>query len=223
VLAWTTSEGFTVVDQRVVDTIKKLQAESKKRNFLETVELAINLKDLDLSNPKNRIQEEIMLPHGRGKAMKVGVFGSSEMAVKAKDVADVVVKPEDIEDLASNKAKARKFAQSNDYFIAEAPLMPTIGKRLGIILAPRGKMPKPVPPGSDPGPAIEKLRASVTVRTRDKLTFHLPVGTKEMPPEHLAENIDVVLRRITAKLERGKQNIRSVYIKTTMGPSFKVI
>ena len=212
-----------MVDQRVVDTIKKLQAESKKRNFLETVELAINLKDLDLSNPKNRIQEEILLPHGRGKAMKVGVFGSSEMAVKAKDVADVVVKPEDIEDLASNKAKARKFAQSNDYFIAEAPLMPTIGKRLGIILAPRGKMPKPVPPGSDPGPTIEKLRASVTVRTRDKLTFHLPVGTKEMPPEHLAENIDVVLRRITAKLERGKLNIRSVYIKTTMGPSFKVI
>ena len=212
-----------MVDQRVVDTIKKLQAESKKRNFLETVELAINLKDLDLSNPKNRIQEEILLPHGRGKTMKVGVFGSSEMAIKAKDVADVIVKPEDIEDLASDKAKARKFAQSNDYFIAEAPLMPTIGKRLGIILAPRGKMPKPVPPGSDPGPAIEKLRASVTVRTRDKLTFHLPVGTKEMSAEHLAENIDVVLRRITGKLERGKQNIRSVYIKTTMGPSFKVI
>lgn len=212
-----------MVDQRVVDTIKKLQAESKKRNFLETVELAINLKDLDLSNPKNRIQEEVVLPHGRGKAMKVGVFGSSEMAVKAKDVADVVVKPEDIEDLASNKAKARKFAQSNDYFIAEAPLMPTIGKRLGIILAPRGKMPKPVPPGSDPRPAIEKLRGSVTVRTRDKMTFHLPVGTKEMPAEHLAENIDVVLHRITGKLERGKQNIRSVYVKTTMGPSFKVI
>lgn len=212
-----------MTDQRLIDIVKKLQAESKKRNFLETVELAINLKDIDLSNPKNRIQEDIVLPHGRGKRVKVGVFGGSEMAVKAKGVADVVVQPEDIEDLAGDKAKARKFARSSDYFVAEAPLMPTIGKRLGIILAPRGKMPKPIPPGSDPGPVIQKLRTSVTIRTRDKLTFHLPIGAKDMPPEHLAENIDVVLGRITTKLERGKQNIRSAYVKTTMGPSFKVI
>lgn len=212
-----------MADQRLIDTIKKLQAESKKRNFLETVELAINLKDVDLSNPKNRIQEDIMLPHGRGKTVKIGVFGGSEMAVKAKAVADVVVQPEEIEDLASDKAKARKLAGSSDYFVAEAPLMPTIGKRLGIIFAPRGKMPKPIPPGSDPGPIIEKLRSSVTIRTRDKMTFHLPVGVKDMPPEHLAENIDLVMSRVTAKLERGKQNVRSAYIKTTMGRSFRVV
>jgi large subunit ribosomal protein L1 len=212
-----------LADQRLIETIKKLQAESKKRNFLETVELAINLKDVDLSNPKNRIQEDIMLPHGRGKAVRVGVFGGSEMAVKAKAVADVIVQPEEIEDLATDKAKARKLAGSSDYFVAEAPLMPTIGKRLGIILAPRGKMPKPIPAGSDPGPVIEKLRSSVTVRTRDKMTFHLPVGAKDMPPEHLADNIDLVISRVTTKLERGKQSIRSAYIKTTMGRSFRVI
>jgi len=212
-----------LADQRLIETIKKLQAESKKRNFLETVELAINLKDVDLSNPKNRIQEDIMLPHGRGKTVRVGVFGGSEMAVKAKAVADVIVQPEEIEDLASDKAKARKLAGSSDYFVAEAPLMPTIGKRLGIILAPRGKMPKPIPAGSDPGPVIEKLRSSVTIRTRDKMTFHLPIGAKDMPPEHLAENIDLVISRVTTKLERGKQSIRSAYIKTTMGRSFRVI
>ena len=212
-----------MADQRLIETIKKLQAESKKRNFLETVELAINLKDVDLSNPKNRIQEDIMLPHGRGKTVRVGVFGGSEMAVKAKAVADVIVQPEEIEDLASDKAKARKLAGSSDYFVAEAPLMPTIGKRLGIILAPRGKMPKPIPAGSDPGPVIEKLRSSVTIRTRDKMTFHLPIGAKDMPPEHLAENIDLVISRVTTKLERGKQSIRSAYIKTTMGRSFRVI
>ncbi len=212
-----------MVDQRLLETIKKLQAESKKRNFLETVELAVNLRDVDLSNPKNRIQEDIVLPHGRGKTVKICVFGGSEMAVKAKAVADVVVQPEEIEDLASDKVKARKLAGSSDFFVAEAPLMPTIGKRLGIILAPRGKMPKPIPPGSDPGPVIKKLRSSVTIRTRDKLTFHLPVGAKDMPPEHLAENIDLVMSRVTTKLERGKQNVRSAYIKTTMGRSFRVI
>jgi large subunit ribosomal protein L1 len=101
--------------------------------------------------------------------------------------------------------------------------MPTIGKRLGIILAPRGKMPKPIPPGSDPKAAIDKLKVSVSVRTRDKKTFHLAIGTNSMSPEDLAENLDAVIKRLTTRLERGKMNIRSAYVKTTMGPSFKVI
>lgn len=212
-----------MVDQHLIDIMKKLQAESKQRNFLESVELAVNLKDVDLSNPKNRIQEEIVLPHGRGKPVRVGLFGSSEMAVKAKGVADVIVQPEEIETIAASKAKARKFAASADFYLAEAPLMPTIGKRLGVILAPRGKMPKPIPPGSDPKPVIEKLRSSVMVRTRDRKTFHLPIGTKDMPPEKLAENLDAVLKRIISRLERGKMNIQSAYVKTTMGPSYRVM
>ncbi|MBU1158340.1 MAG: 50S ribosomal protein L1 [Candidatus Thermoplasmatota archaeon] len=212
-----------MVDQHLIEIMKKLQAESKKRNFIESVELAVNLKDIDLSNPKNRIQEEIMLPHGRGREIKVGVFGGSEMAVKAKGIADAIVQPEEIEEIAKDKTKAKKFARTNDFFVAEAPLMPTIGKRLGVILAPRGKMPKPIPPGSDPKSIIEKLKVSVTVRTKDKKTFHLPIGTKEMTPEQLAENLDAVIKRLTSKLERGKMNIRSAYVKTTMGPSFKVI
>ncbi len=212
-----------MVDQHLIEVMKKLQAESKKRNFVESVELAVNLKDIDLTNPKNRIQEEIMLPKGRGRPIRVGVFGSSEMAMKAKGVADVVIQPEEIEEIAKNKAKAKKFARANDFFVAEAPLMPTIGKRLGIILAPRGKMPKPIPPGSDPKAAIDKLKVSVSVRTRDKKTFHLAIGTNSMSPEDLAENLDAVIKRLTTRLERGKMNIRSAYVKTTMGPSFKVI
>ena len=84
-------------------------------------------------------------------------------------------------------------------------------------------MPKPIPPGSDPKAAIEKLRSSVTARTRDKKTFHLAIGTKDMPPDKLAENLDAVLKRLMTKLERGKNNIQSAYVKTTMGPSFKVM
>ena len=212
-----------MVDQHLVDVINKLQAESKQRKFLESVELAVNLKDIDLTNPKNRLQEEIMLPNGRGKPIRIGVFASSEMAVKAKGLADLIIQPEEIETLASDKAKARKFARGGDFFLAEAPLMPTIGKRLGVVLGPRGKMPKPIPPGSDPKAAIEKLRSSVTVRTRDKKTFHLAIGTKDMTPEKLAENLDAVLKRLMTKLERGKNNIQSAYVKTTMGPSYKVM
>lgn len=212
-----------MVDQHIVEAARKALKNSQQRNFLESVELAINLGDVDLSDPKNRIQEDVILPKGRGKPVKVGVFGSSEMAVKVKEVADLVVKPEEIEDIAENKRKAKKMLAEFDFFVAEAPLMPTIGKRLGVILGTTGRMPRPVPPGSDPSNIIKNLKNSVRIRTKDKLTFHVPVGTKDMTPEDIAENVDAVMKRIISKLDRGKQSVRSVYIKSTMGPPVKVM
>ncbi|MDH4123171.1 MAG: 50S ribosomal protein L1 [Thermoplasmata archaeon] len=212
-----------MVDSHLVEAVKKALKNSQERKFLESVELAINLGDIDLSDPKNRIQEDIILPKGRGKPVKVGLFGSSEMAVRVKGIADLIVKPEEIEDIAESKAKAKKVLADYDFFVAEAPLMPTIGKRFGVILGTTGRMPRPVPPGSDPSGIINNLKNSVRVRTKDKKTFHVPIGTKNMSPEDLAENLDAVLKRVISKLERGKMNVKSVYIKSTMGPSVRVI
>ncbi len=212
-----------MAEKKTIKTVKNAIEVSKERKFKESVELAVNLKDIDLSLPKNRIDEEIILPKGRGKPVKIGVFGSGELAVKAAKLADLVIQPEEIEDLAKDKKKARNLANTHDFFIAEAPLMPVIGRHLGVVLGPRGKMPKPVPPGSDPTGIINSLRDTVRVRTRDRRTFHTLVGTKDMSVEDLAENIDTVMKRILSRLERGKMNIYSAYVKTTMGKSVRLI
>ncbi|ADD08671.1 50S ribosomal protein L1 [Candidatus Aciduliprofundum boonei] len=210
------------MQDNILTAVKEAIEKSKERKFLESVDLAINLKDVDLSIPKNRINEEVILPHGRGKEVKIGVFASGETALKAKNCADLVIAPEEIEKLAEDKRKARKIANKYDFFLAEAPLMGKIGKSLGIILGPRGKMPKPLPPGADPCPLVERLKKTVRMRSRDKRTFHVPVGTKNMEPEKIAENIEEVIKRLETKLERGLQNIDSVYVKTTMGPAVKI-
>ena len=203
--------------------VQKALEGAKKRNFVETVELAVNLKDVDLSVPKNRITEDVILPNGRGKAVRVCVIGGGELALKAKDVADLVITPEELQTIADDKKQAKKIANSTNYFIAEAPLMAVVGKRLGTVLGPRGKMPKPIPPGADPTGMIESLRKTVSVRTKDRITFHAPVGTADMPVEQIAENIDALLKRIELKLEKGRMNIDSSYVKTTMGPSERLI
>ena len=105
--------------------VQKALESAKKRNFTETVELAINLKDVDLTIPKNRITEDIILPNGRGKAVRICVIGGGELALKAKDVADVVITPEELGAIADDKKQAKKIANSTDYFIAEAPLRPS--------------------------------------------------------------------------------------------------
>jgi large subunit ribosomal protein L1 len=214
--------GKTLTDD-LKEKVKQALEAGKERKFLESVELAINLKDVDLTNPKNRINEEIILPHGRGKKTKVCVICSGEMAVKAKDAADLVIQVDELEDIASDKKKAKRIAREYDYFIAEAPLMPVIGKRLGVVLGPRGKMPKPLPPGADPKPVIENLRRTVRARSKDRPTLHVPVGTKDMPVDQLVDNINEVMKRIESKLERGRFNIKSAYVKTTMGPAVRII
>jgi len=212
-----------LAEKSTVMAVQKALEGAKKRNFVETVELAINLKDVDLSVPKNRITEDVILPNGRGKAVRICVIGGGELALKAKDVADLVITPEELQTIADDKKQAKKIANSTNYFIAEAPLMAVVGKRLGTVLGPRGKMPKPIPPGADPTGMVESLRKTVSIRTKDRITFHAPVGTVEMPVEQIAENIDALLKRIELKLEKGRMNIDSSYVKTTMGPSERLI
>ncbi len=212
-----------MAEKSTVMAVQKALESAKKRNFVETVELAINLKDIDLSVPKNRITEDIILPNGRGKAVRICVIGGGELALKAKDVADLVITPEELQTIADDKKQAKKIANSTNYFIAEAPLMAVVGKRLGTVLGPRGKMPKPIPPGADPTGMVESLRKTVSIRTKDRITFHAPVGTADMPVEQIAENIDALLKRIELKLEKGRMNIESSYVKTTMGPSERLI
>jgi large subunit ribosomal protein L1 len=212
-----------LANEETVEAVKKALSRAPQRKFEESVEIAINLKDVDLSIPKNRIQEDVILPSGRGKEVKVCLFGGAEMALKAKNVADLIISPEDFNRYMDDKKVAKKLARDYDYFVAEAPLMATIGKRMGVVLGPRGKIPKPLQPGVDPAPAISTLKKTTTVRSREKRTFQTPVGTRKMKPEEIAENVDAVLNRVIGKLEKGKLNLDSAYVKTTMGPAVRIM
>lgn len=211
-----------MAEQYVVEAVNALFSQASERKFQESIELAVNLRDVDLTVPKNRIEEEILLPRGRGKAVKVGIFARGELAHKAQGVADVIIPAEQIDDLAGNKRKAKKLANQVNFFLAEAPLMPSIGKSLGVVLGPRGKMPRPVPPAADPTPIVRNLRNTVKLRTKDRPSFHVYVGNRAMKPEDVAENLDVVIKRIVARLEKGQQNIRSAFLKSTMGKSVRI-
>lgn len=208
----------------LVKAITEAVSKAKERKFTETVEIAVNLRNVDMKKPENRIDSIVLLPHGIGKPRKVGVFARGETLLKARDAkADVVLSPEDIDRLSKDKRKARKIANSIDFFIAEAPLMPEIGKKLGPILGPRGKVPQPIPPLSDPKPVIDRLRNSVRIRTRDKTTFHAPIGSRKMSSEAIAENALEILKIVENKYENPSLVLKSVFVKTTMGPAVRVV
>ncbi|MDP7002055.1 MAG: 50S ribosomal protein L1 [Candidatus Thalassarchaeaceae archaeon] len=193
-----------------------------ERGFVESLELAFTIKDVDLKVPTNRIQEEVRLPSGRGKPVRIAMFAGGEMATKARAAGIDVIDPATIEDLGGNKQKARKVAKQYDFFLSEIPHMGTVGRFLGGVLGPRGKMPRPVPPTIDPSAMAIGLKDTAVVRSRDRVTFHTAVGSREQGIEDLTSNAVAVWDRVTGKLERGAGNIRSCYVKTSMGPSVKV-
>ncbi len=212
-----------MANDKILKAVEEALKKSKKRNFVQSIDLAINLKDVDMRNPANRIDMIIELPHGRGsKPAKVALIAGGELATRAKGVADLIIDPADLQKLAENKREAKKIARKHHFFIADATLMPTIGRLLGPILGPRGKMPRPLPPTADPVPIINSLKKSTRLRSKDRPTMHCMVGTEDMPLEQLAENIETVLTALVNRLERGRNNIASVYIKTTMGPAVKL-
>jgi len=226
------------MEQKINQAIKDALSNAPKRKFVESVDITFTIRDVDLKNPTNRIKEEIRLPSGRGRELKIAMFAASEAATKAKaagltvftpqDIEDLggnkgkVFSPQDIEDLGGNKGKAKKIANSYDFFLSEVPHMGLIGRYLGVVLGPRGKMPRPVPPTLDPGIIAAGLMSTVVVKSGDKTTFHTAFGTANQSEEELQANAMAVYNRVISKLERGLGNIRSLYIKTSMGPAQQI-
>ena len=130
--------------------------------------------------------------------------------------------PQDNEDFGGRKGHAKKVANQFDFFLSEVPHMGLIGRHLGTVLGPRGKMPRPVPPTLDPAALAAGLSSTVVVKSGDKMTFHASFGTVKQSHDELLANAMEVYNRVTNKLERGIGNIRSMFIKTTMGPAQRI-
>ncbi|MGD0159275.1 MAG: 50S ribosomal protein L1 [Candidatus Bathyarchaeia archaeon] len=212
------------LDQKTILTaVKEAREKSEKRKFNQSIELILKLQDIDMKSPEAKIQEVVELPHALEKANKICVIAQGELAMKAKRAnADHVIERSELEGMAGKKQEMRKIANQYDFFIAEAPLMPLIGKTLGSVLGPRGKMPVPVPPSADIASLIAKHRNTVTIRLRNQPTLQSRIGMENMKDEEITDNIMAVLRVLEGKLKRGMKNIKFAYIKMAMGGPVKI-
>jgi len=215
---------MSIEPKTILNAVKEAKEKAGKRNFTQSVELILTLQDIDMKSPEGRLQENVELPHPPPeKTNKICVIATGELALKAKRAnADLVIDRAELEALGGKRKELRKIANEYDFFIAEAPLMPLVGKILGAVLGPRGKMPIPVPPTADIESLLDKHRKTVVIRMRNQPVIQCRVGTENMKEEELAENIQAVLKAVEGKMKRGIKNIRTIHIKTTMGAPVKI-
>ena len=208
--------------KNLLAAVKEVKNNNAERKFSQSIDLAINLQNIDMKKPEGRIQERIELPNSVGKALKVCVIATGEMAFNAKQAGAFVLERAALEGLVGDKKKQKDIAKKYDVFIAQAPMMALVGKSLGASLGPRGKMPTPIAPNADIKEQIEKHQKVVSVRMRGQPVLQCRIGNESMKDEQIAENVQAVVVRIEGKLKRGIKNFKTVYLKTSMGSSIKV-
>jgi len=207
----------------LLDAVKEAKEKSGQKKFNQTVDLILDIKEIDMKAPEGKIQEIVELPHLSAKPNKICVIAQGETALKARRAnADNVIERADLDALAGKKKELRKIASDFDVFVSEASLMPTVGRTLGPALGPRGKMPIPIPPNADIPALIAKYRKTIVVRMRNQPIIQTTVGTADQSDEELVDNVQAVLRVLEGKLKRGLKNIDIMFVKTSMGTPVKI-
>ena len=211
-----------ITEAQLAEVITKAKEETKKTKFKQSLELIINFKDIDVKKGF-AINEVVQLPKTNSPAT-VCVIATGEMSQKAKAAkADSVIGNEELAKFEANKRESRKFINKYDFFLADTKIMPTVGKALGQLLGPRGKMPTPVPFDAPIDAFLARFRTSIKVRTRASLSISCKIGDESMEDSDLATNAFAVLNTIEKKLPNGEKNIKKVLIKTTMGKPVKQV
>ena len=212
-----------------MDSIEAAVAEARTKGtergikFEQSFDIAVNFrkKELDVSKPENRLNQELILPNVLFPPAKVCAFGDGEFAEKALAAGvEHVVSKDDIARLAEEKKERKALAKGYDFFIAVTDTMPLVGRYLGQALGPRGKMPRPFPPQADLGPIVGQYQRTVRIRMRNTPTFHVKVGHVQMGDKEIVDNIVAVLDFVKSK--ELFERIGNVVVKTTMGPPVEV-
>jgi len=210
-----------ITEAQLTDMIKDAKATDKDRKFKQALELIMVFKDIDVKKGFS-INETIQLPKQTSTPATVCVMASGDMGLKAKEAkADKVIDTSDLDKLGANKRESRKFINKYDFFLSDTKLMPTVGKVLGQLLGPRGKMPTPVPFDAPIGSFLERFRSSIRVKVKSSLSTSCKIGDETMEDADLAANAHAVISAVEKKLPNGDRNIKRILVKTTMGKVIK--
>jgi len=211
-----------VNETQLVEVIKKAKESEKARKFQQSIELILVFKDIDVKKGF-AINETIQLPKKMSKSASVCIIAAGDLGIKAKNAkADRVMNEAELVQLGKNKRESRKVINKYDFFLADTKLMPTVGKVLGQLLGPRGKMPTPIPFNAPVEALLERFRTSVGVKVKGSLSLSCKIGEESMEDADLAANASAVAAIIEKKLPNGDKNIRRIMIKTTMGKAIRL-
>lgn len=201
---------------QIKEALAELRSIEKKK-FKQSIDLVVNLKGIDVK--KDNISAVIAIPN-KIRDKNVCAFFTSK-----SDVVKTVTQPDFVK--YKDKKMMKAIVKEYDFFIAVAPLMPSVATTFGKILGPTGKMPTPqlgILPKEDPAmikAVIEKINKSIKVRVKEA-SVKVCVGTEDMKDDQIAENIQSFYTGLVNALPTKQENVKNVLVKLTMSRPIKL-
>jgi large subunit ribosomal protein L1 len=206
-----------LVDNNIEGLINEVMSKADKRKFVQSIELLVKF---DPNRTKQTtFNELIYLPHQIQNPSRIMVIAGGEMALEAKKINAQILSPEELDRLATNKREAKKMARRVYAFVSESSMMQKVGKNLGPILAPRGKMPVAVPGPQALTSIYSRVLASTRIRGKNQLGVIAKVGKEGMDAKSIAENAMAVIDYLDKKLP--PKSISRIGFKLTMSHPVK--
>jgi large subunit ribosomal protein L1 len=187
--------------------------------FDESVEIALRLG----VNPKHAdqmVRGTVVLPYGLGKSKRILVIAGGDKLKEAQDAGADLTGAEDMVEKISGGFL------DFDVLITTPDMMKLVGK-LGKVLGPKGLMPNPKTGTvtQDIAQAVKETKAGkVEFRVDKNGIIHAAFGKKSFDAEKLVENAQTLIAAVVKARPAAAKGryIRSAYLSTTMGPSFKL-
>merc|ERR1712054_274532 len=191
-------------------------AEEKKRDFVETIELQIGLKNYDPQKDK-RFMGNIKLPHIPRPKMRVCVLGDAFHCEKAAALGLEFKNAEGLKNFNKNKKLIKKFAKKYHAFVASESLIKQIPRLLGPGLNKLGKFPTLVQQSEELSSKVDEVKATIKFQLKKVLCLNVAVGHCGMETTPILENTKLAINFLVSLLKKNWQNVKVLYLKSTMG------
>ncbi len=205
--------------EKFQQALNNLRSNSQKRDFVQSVDLVINITDVDLR--KTPLSIFFSMPHPTKVPKICGFFEKKSSAV------DRTVSKAEMQ--AMDKDQVKNLAKDYDLFISSGPLMSQVALTFGKVLGPLGKMPNPKTGGvvmvedeEAIKKAAEKMRKSTNIKFKE-LSVKVSVGKENMEDSKIVENALTVYNSVLNVLPNRKDNVRSVMLKLTMSKPERIV
>jgi len=207
---------YEAVDTILKDSKGEGENPKYKRNFTESIELQIMLKNYDPQKDK-RFSGTVKLPHIARPKFNVCILGNQAHLDQAKANGIEHRSVEDLKKLNKDKKLVKKLAKQYDAFLASDALIRQIPRLLGPGLNKAGKFPAILGAGDDMNAKIDEMKMTIKFQMKKVLCLAIAVGNVEMSEDQLAQNINMSINFLVSLLKKQWQNVRSLHIKSTMG------
>jgi len=203
-----------------VAEIKK-QASTRNRKWVETVELQIGLKNYDPQKDK-RFAGNIKLPNHTKPRMSICILGDQAHIDEANRLGLENMDVEALKKLNKNKKLVKKLAKKYDAFLASDSIIRQIPRLLGPGLNKAGKFPTLIQHGEDMLAKVNDLKCTVKFQLKKVLCLGVAIGDVKLSDELLVTNITLSVNFLVSLLKKNWQNLKCLYIKSSMGKSHRI-